>query len=172
MARVITFSRVFPTYHQRKGEPTFFIEKFWASRHVDFDYKAPVKELLLVADILFTDQPKYHTIREGNRWKVGDKFSPRVWSGRPYNSKQIVLAPDVEIKKIWTFEIQAEKKPERFLVNGTVVSEVGEKDWFNARLIEAIAKNDGLDLADFLQWFRYPKNFTGQIICWNDQIEY
>jgi hypothetical protein len=24
-------------------------------------------------------QHKYHTIRKGNRFKVGDKFSPRVW---------------------------------------------------------------------------------------------
>ena len=26
---VITYSRFFPTYHPRKGEPTFFVEKIW-----------------------------------------------------------------------------------------------------------------------------------------------
>ena len=27
MSKVITFSRYFPSYHPRKGEPTFFVEK-------------------------------------------------------------------------------------------------------------------------------------------------
>lgn len=44
---------------------------------------------------------KEHTIRKGKRWKVGDKFSPRIWSGKPYKSKQIILAPDTEIKQVF-----------------------------------------------------------------------
>lgn len=31
MSKVITFSRTFPAYHPRKGEPTYFVEKFWTS---------------------------------------------------------------------------------------------------------------------------------------------
>ena len=26
MSRVMTFSRVFPSYHPRKGDPTYFVE--------------------------------------------------------------------------------------------------------------------------------------------------
>jgi hypothetical protein len=34
--------------------------------------------------------------------------------------------------------------------------------------IEQIAWNDGLSEADFLNWFEYPKDFNGQIICVTD----
>lgn len=62
MSRVITFSRVFPSYHP-------------------IIPSAPV-----------------------TAGKVGDKFSPRVWSGKPYRSKMITIAPDIEVKQIWDFE--------------------------------------------------------------------
>ncbi|MGL4598529.1 MAG: hypothetical protein ACRCYO_13510 [Bacteroidia bacterium] len=31
MAKVITFSRVFPAHHPKKGQPTHFVEKVWAN---------------------------------------------------------------------------------------------------------------------------------------------
>ena len=49
---------------------------------------------------------KHHTVRLGRRWKTGDMASIRVWgndinpkSNRsgPYHSKQIIIAPDVEV---------------------------------------------------------------------------
>lgn len=43
-------------------------------------------------DDTISDQ-KHHTIRAGNRFKTGDYFSPRVWSGSPYNSKQLNMRP-------------------------------------------------------------------------------
>lgn len=165
MSKVITFSRTFPGYHFRKGEPTFFIEKFWASQHVDFDYKAPVKTLLLIAD-LFADMPKHHTIRAGKRWKIGDKFSPRVWSGRPYNSKQIIIGPDTEIKNIWDIEMTGSPHP---------IIKIG-KDGYPSG--EELARADGLEYDDFREWFtksteyRKTNKFSGQIICWNESINY
>jgi len=119
--------------------------------------------------------PKHHTIRAGNRWKVGMYFSPRVWSGKPYQSKQITLAPDVEIKQVWKFEIKCEQKGEHgFYINGTMVSESSERNgnWFNKGIIDEISKNDGLDVVDFLNWFKFPSNFSGQIICWNNDVKY
>src|SRR3989304_2910881 len=105
MARIITFSTTFPSYHPRRGELTYFREKLligfglsgydMKSFPITLDYKSE-KEWWWA---------KYHTIRAGNRWKVGDMFSPRVWSGKPYNSKQIIIAPDIEVMKIWDFEI-------------------------------------------------------------------
>jgi len=177
MSRVITFSRVFPSYHPRKGEQTFFVEKILNSVYKPKSiHDIPIEVQNIINTMVLLDkEEKYHTIRAGNRWKVGDKFSPRIWSGKPYQSKQIIIAPDIEIKKIWDYEVKIINSGiEQWVLNGTQVSESNEymQHWFNAFLIEKIANNDGLALNDFLNWFKHPKPFTGQIICWNETIEY
>lgn len=163
MSKVLTFSRYFPAYHTRKGEPTYFVEQIQNSLismnwEIDLykDINPPMKflESLTKENVGY----KHHTIRAGNRWKVGDKFSPRVWSGKPYNSKQIIIAPDIEVKKVWNFEIKdSEVNINGFLYNGKT------KD---------LIKNDGLEEMDFWNWFQFPKPFSGQIICWNENINY
>ncbi|MES1181473.1 MAG: hypothetical protein ABUL44_01630, partial [Flavobacterium sp.] len=107
---------------------------------------------------------KNHTIRAGHRFEVGDRFSPRVWSGRPYNSQQIILSPDIQITKIWNIEIDecgvwSIGKP------GEQLYYIDEEQSFE------IAKNDGLSEMDLLCWFNKTP-FDGQIICWNPNIEY
>lgn len=157
----MTFSRYFPAYHPRKGEPTYFVEGIWESIRNNQNIDSPQYHYMkFESDIMRWKQyqPKHHTIRAGNRWKVGDKFSPRVWSGKPYNSKQIIIAPDIEIKKVWNFEIKdSEVNINGFLYNGKT------KD---------LIKNDGLEEMDFWNWFQFPKPFSGQIICWNENINY
>ncbi|MES2382366.1 MAG: hypothetical protein V4538_15070 [Bacteroidota bacterium] len=176
MSRVITFSRVFPSYHPRKGEPTNFVEKIWkgldklnlTGEELDRcinDYFVSADELCSYNSI----HSKYHTIRAGNRWKVGDKFSPRVWSGKPYASKQIIIAPDIEIKKVWDLEIEVGKEYWFFKLNGEDISN-GKEDFNIDEFTETLAKNDGLELSDFLNWF--PKSVKAQIICWNENIKY
>lgn len=176
MSRVITFSRVFPVTHPRKGESTYFVEKLSKGfPEYSADDFTPLKSrptmdifsLLVLAIDKWKDlQPKYQTIRSGNRWKVGDKFSPRVWSGKPYTSKMITIAPDIEIKKVW--EVMSE--------DGVLYIHNGKNLWnpmcdFNA--LSAIAQNDGLSYEDFINWFgQFKKPFRGQIICWDDSIEY
>jgi hypothetical protein len=113
-------------------------------------------------------EPKYHTIRAGHRWKVGDKFSPRVWSGKPYQSKQIIIAPEIEVKKVWDFKIK--KYLHDWYIDYADHSICYGYEQFSR--LETIAKNDGLTRQDFFDWFKYPSHFEGQIICWNDQIEY
>lgn len=170
MSRVITFSRVFPSYHPRKGEPTYFVEKIFKSLNLPrFDsngVRVLKHEIFNFADF-GRCEPKHHTIRAGHRWKVGDKFSPRVWSGKPYNSKMITIAPDIQVKKIWGFEI----KDSIIRIRGSEQSACGLWD-VPADEIPFVAKNDGLSFLDFMHWFRFPKDFTGQIICWNETIEY
>jgi hypothetical protein len=170
MSKVITFSRTFPGYHPRKGEPTYFVEKVCKSLSLS---TLPCSQLLknglplFIGDLI---EPKHHTIRTGHRWKVGDWFSPRVWSGKPYNSKQIQFAPDIQIKKIWDFDIHG---TDRYLNGRMEYALVG--DGFDC---EVIAKNNGLTLADFDDWFTLSPTFkrelafSGQIICWNESIEY
>jgi len=162
MSRVITFSRCFPAYHPKAGQPTYFVEKIWDATSLPF-----VDNLRGLTDEMVNFMrrgsnliwPKYHTIRQGNRFKPGDKFSPRVWSGKPYRSKQIIIAPDIEIVKTWNFEIHS-----------NLIFLNGQKQ--NTVAAELIAKNDGLEFDDFLKWFKYPKLFGGQVICWNPDITY
>lgn len=168
---VITFSRHFQSTHPRIGQPTFFVEKIWkglwdmssakgfspylAEYQQKHDNHFGNDQIVNVHQF----EPKWHTIRSGSRFKVGDYFDPRVWSGKPYRSPQIQIAPTIEVKKVWNF-----KMDERgfYWING-----------YNAGFdIEEVAKNDGLTIDDFDFWFRGSKAFDGQIICWNENIEY
>lgn len=171
MSRVITFSRQFPATHPRKGDPTYFVEQILKGLNIpdywDWFYTVndPYKiDTLndLMRNFKYNEfNIKGHTIRAGNRWKVGDKFSPRVWSGKPYQSKQIIIAPDIEIKKIWNIEIMHAHSWFSVMINGK------ENHWHE------LAKNDGLSPIDFIEWFKKSGNmFIGQIICWSDHIEY
>jgi hypothetical protein len=186
MAKVITFSRVFPAYHPKAGQPTYFVEQIWNS----FNVKAGGEEFIAPFDhgvqelnsklphatvcgflnelqmrVIYTLK-KYHTIRGGNRWKVGDKFSPRVWSGKPYQSKQIIIAHDIEIKKVWDIEIWRGSRNLSVAINIEGINYM--VPWVD------VAENDGLTIEDFESWFNLKpfQEFKGQIICWNDQINY
>jgi len=157
MAKVIIFSRKFPSSHPRKGEETYFVEKFWNS--VGVPEKCDIGPLNILAGL--SGVAKHHTIRAGSRWKVGDMFSPRVWADKPYRSKQIIIGPDIEIKKIWNIRIYA------YYLKGLVISWQGSE--FD---IDKVAANDGLSTDDFIDWFEKSIPFNGQIICWNENINY
>lgn len=174
MSRVITFSTTFPVKHPKAGKPTFFVEKIMAGlADMPGDWK-------MIDDFVQYDwkeyygcvEPKFHTIRASKRWKVGDKFSPRIWSGKPYASKQLSFSCDLEIKKVWAFEMQPSNFVDecKFFINGRSI----EKESFIQ-----VAKRDGLAPIDFATWFAGSemmsskrKPFEGQIICWNDRITY
>lgn len=112
----------------------------------------------------FKMEPKHHTIRSGHRFKEGDWFSPRVWSGKPYNSKQIIIAPDIQVKKEWKFDLC----DDYIWINAKKHCHVLEHE-----LLESFAMNDGLESQDLLDWFKYPKETQdNQIICWNENINY
>lgn len=154
--RVITVSRTFPGYHPKAGEPTYFVEKILAGLGL-ITIDDPVWELILALDW------KYHTIRVGSRWKVGDMASLRYWQGKPRQkgSKQIEFA-QVEIKKVWPIKIVGE-----FIFNQF------DNVWFAAHLNQ-LSANDGLSVDDLKAWFKMPvkKTFIGQIICWSDKVNY
>jgi len=181
MSRVLTFSTKFPAHHPRKGEPTFFVDKIWEaikpSVEVMAEYYSKMNGVHYIHDPKGKGtypptpfEPKGHTIRAGNRWKVGEKFSPRVWSGKPYASKQITFAPDIEVKKVWDIEILFNTNQIHIGIPN------GEQQWI---LLSAgdVAKNDGLEVRDFYNWFDTKKNrkqkvLKCQIICWNENINY
>lgn len=180
MSKVITFSTEFQSNHPKAGKPTHFVEKILNQLQ---DFSLATDELaesqgfllgkkLYMEHIIKTGFKKSHTIRAGKRFKVGDKFSPRIWSEKPYKSKQIIIACDVEIKKIYEFEMVPSLWFDecQYFING--------KRYGGDELVE-VAKNDGLSIIDFACWFAgkmvastHRKPFAGQIICWNENINY
>lgn len=145
MSKIIhrKLAKVFPATHPRKGEPTGFKDKIWAP------------------DGVFI---KKHTIRGGNHFQVGDFIQFSEWEGKPYNSKSIKLHEPLEIVKVWEFKIT---NYGFIIING---AEITYSEFIR------LAKNDGFEnTADFYNWF-FPKGkikpFTGQIICWDKDIEY
>lgn len=174
MSKVITFSRTYPPYHPRGGEPTFFVEKFWQSIYLDAYYDC-IREQFdfsklheVGVDIYAHDKypPKHTTIRAGKRFKAGEWFSPRIWSGKPYRSKQIIVAPDIQVKKTWNLEIDTADVWAIGLPGTQIKYTDDEQD-------AQIAANDGLTEQDLYWWFKESKKpFIGQIICWNDKVNY
>lgn len=189
--KVMTFSRFFPAYHPRKGEPTYFMERIWkqikTGNHRDGEYSINTNVPRQMKDghwqlpHLWRDQmcddeffPKFHTIRAGNRWKVGDKISARVWTDKPYQSKQHEFA-QLEVKKTWPIEVEVFKT----FGYAIYVGKLYVCDWeinTGNNYLPYLATNDGLTKEDFLSWFKLdnekPMPFSGQIICWNESVEY
>lgn len=166
MSKVIMVSRTFPEYHPKKGEPTYFVENIWKSL---WEGKLP----MLHSDLseygltykYFNDHltelvAKHHTIRAGKRWKTGDMASLRVWSGKPYRSPQITIAPDVELT---VKDVQI--KNLHLYIDSVYVGLLLPNQ--NDR-ISGIMENDGLTYTDFYSWFKLPCHFSGQILIWNN----
>ena len=147
---IITLSRVFPTTHSRRGEPTDFASK-------------------LASGV------KKHTIRKNyDQWKVNaekmerGKFylSIRQWSGRPYNSTQVEIAQRNNPIGVQPIELYYHAD------NDTITAKIDGREWLDADCY-TIAKNDGLSVQDFKEWFfgkdpQEDKVFTGVIIHFTD----
>ena len=137
---VLTVSELFPKTHKKAGKPTGFP---LAIKHYD----------------------KIHTIR-GNYelWEKRFKkinegkaiLSVRVWSGKPYQSKQHEIFKYDNTHKIG---LQKLEDPTNFVF----ASVEGKKvNW------EDIAKNDGLSFEDFCEWFKVRNNSPMAIIHFTD----
>lgn len=174
----IMMSRFFPKKHPKAGQPTHFVEAICNSFR-GLDYALPLDFLKCSAHDLFPQKDQYleairyqgttkhTTIRAGERWKVGEMASLRVWSDKPYRSKQIEFA-QVEVKKTWPIEIRLLQTSPVIRINDTVLTFGQGKH---------LAANDGLTIEDFISWFSiHPKKqgaeFRGQIICWDQNISY
>lgn len=172
-------SRYFPSHHPKAGQHTYFVEKLWMSINAE-NLKWERPDALEVEWNNYTDnnfEPKNHTIRAGNNVKAGDFIQFYCWSGKPYRSKQIVIAPPIEVKKVWNINIDFDKsdlinnKPAiRFHCNGLIYK-------YGSVFSEELSKNDGLSLIDMRDWFSvHPKleknTFSGQIICWSNDTSY
>jgi hypothetical protein len=178
--KVLTCSRHFPKGHPRFGAPTFFVEQILnsilprAENGIINRNDINPEVLPFINDFVLLDGTTYKhtTIRAGSRWKAGDMASLRIWSDMPYRSKQIEFA-QVEIIRTWEFILHFVGDDLYWKIPG---SGGGEFDCLSEAL-KIIAKNDGLEIRDFIDWFViHPKTkgraFTGQIITWSPSIAY
>lgn len=179
MSNPITFSRKFPAYHPKAGKATYFVEKILNQQGIKYHCDEYLQMLLRLntknlfckkltfediesfhVSLQLTDSKaqKSHTIRGGSRFYPASIISPRVWFGKPYRSPQIIFAPDMVVVKTWQFK---EKQKAIFINDKSALFKCSE-----------LCENDGFThLKDFLDWFGNMP-FYGQIICWNNKIEY
>ena len=143
---VLTVSRYFPKTHKRAGEPTHFVEKLLVGQYdKNKDFYLQDTQADFDREIFFECRnPKFHTIRTNvELWqkrileiqKGNAILSIRYWNGKPYNSKQVEIC-------------QLDKD------SGIGIEEVIFPCVENYSQIIEIAKNDGLSIEDFEEWFK------------------
>lgn len=146
---VLIVSRTFPKTHKRVGEETNFIDKIGIGLDVGEYCNLPFPPY----------EPKLHTIR-GN-YKLWEKrikevqegkaiLSLRYWSGKPYNSKQVEFCQLDKDSGIGCVEL---KFAFANIMTPWLYSEKISNNEHWDFSTETIAKNDGLSLEDFKEWF-------------------
>ena len=117
---------------------------------------------------------KIHTIRknESSKFKTGDTVSLRTWSGIPYRSKQVEFGTsEITVQPI---KIIRSKPGDSHRVFIAMVFCPIQKIWVHLDS-EMVAKNDGLSIADFYDWFfprGGPTEFRGSIILFGHNFYY
>lgn len=167
---ILTLCRVFPVTHSKKGQPTMFREKLlnqikgYDCHSVAVYDKEGNKSVMAISD------RKIHTIR-GNKKGVWDErykgissgrkfLSIREWMGRPYNSeqKEIAQLPNIGLQHVTMTYGSDDAYPQI---------------WIDDKLvpIQEVAKNDGLSVEDFVEWFfgnNKGNTFEGVVIHFTD----
>lgn len=156
---LLTVSRTFPKTHKRTGQETYFVGRILSELILSGLIDRNVAERLKInMDLFFPCNPKLHTIRSNYElWAKRVKkiqegkaiLSIRYWSGKPYNSKQVEICQldknsGIGVQKLGFYYDRIDEPfidtPEQH------IGYVGKTNLF--------AKNDGLSLEDFKDWFR------------------
>lgn len=130
-------AKTFPKKHLREGEPTNF------------------KEQILSGD-------KIHTIRTNYElWKKRIEevekgiayLSLRQWEGLPYKTKQVEIKQIHDINGVGIIPVEKRNGGQiwEYVKDATLLDFVPLKPLGNKNI--DLAKNDGLDLDDFMSWF-------------------
>ena len=123
---VLTVSKHFPQTHKRSGEYTGFVEN--------------------IRQLFSGNCKKIHTIRSNYElWRKRAEeinsgravLSIRYWSEKPYRSKQVEIC---RLEKIGLEKLYFEK--------------VGDYQMPRLTDLTTLAKNDGLSIQDFKDWFK------------------
>jgi len=158
---VLTVSRVFPTTHKMKGKETYFkdkielaLGKFERGCVIEHDTKT-----------LIEFWPKLHTIRSSYElWAKRIKqvqdgkaiLSIRYWSGKPYDSKQVEIcqldkSSGCGVQKLgFGYGTEGSFYSQPLIIDDPYLYEKNGKKIY----VDSLAKNDGLSLEDFKEWFK------------------
>lgn len=141
---VIILSEKFPAKHKKAGEETLFFKKLDSGEKIH-----------TIRSNISWWTPKVKAIQDGEMY-----LSIRKWSGKPYNSLQKEHSKKFKagMQQIIMYYNDYNKYP-RVLIDGKEVS------------IQEIAKNDGLSVDDFVEWFFGDSKrgiFTGVVIHFTD----
>ena len=138
---VITLSQVFPSTHNRAGEPTLFKDAFNAGQVFNTGGECLYRH------------PKFHTIRANYQlWKKrfeqiqnGEAcLSVRKWTGKPYRSPQTEIAMLTREDGIGL---------QKMTVIGTCTCHPIYVDGVSVP-VKKLAANDGLSYEDWVEWFK------------------
>jgi hypothetical protein len=138
---ILTLGKSFPVKHSKAAQPTGFENKLKLGEKIH--------TIRYNTNNVWTD--RYNGIKSGKKY-----LSVREWTGRPYNSVQRVLFrfDNIGLQHIEMVYNTDDAYP-HIWVDGKEAS------------IEEVAKNDGLAVSDFVEWF-FGKNkentFEGVII--------
>lgn len=146
---VLILSSQFMKDHPRAGEPTYFQDKIYLG-------------LSLVAINHSNEQfsAKLHTIRAGfKEWEEkiakvnrGEAILRVVtWSGVPYRSPWVDVAV---LTKDDGIGVQPLIFPEHFMLPVVCGESYPNPTWYKGIQCVELAKNDGLEFADFKAWFK------------------
>lgn len=123
------------------------------------------------------DGLKIHTIREDpkNRWKKGMKI--HFWRGNPRNAKsgaapyQFLEGRCMGVQGIIILRADVSERQKHGLIVLVQSKKLKNERWLFDDQIEELAKNDGLTVDEFREWFvpESTKTFTGKIIHWTDR---
>lgn len=149
---VLTVSRTFPVTHKRKGERTYFPEKIMVTVNPNFE----VKFIEEFGSILL----KIHTIRANyTLWEKRIKqvqegkaiISVRYWAGKPYHKDEngIGQVEICQLDKDSGIGIQ-----ELYFAYDSINFPRINEDKIKALMPVVLAKNDGLSIEDFKEWFK------------------
>lgn len=142
---IVSLCRVLPKGHKKAGEAT--------------DFEAKVKDGRKIHTIRYNGNDvwakRYKDIMEGRKY-----LSLRQWTGRPYNSEQREIA---KVEKIGLQKVTMTYSSEDSL----------PQVWIDGKPqdIEAVAKNDGMTVEEFVDWFfgNSKENiFEGVVIQFTD----
>lgn len=130
---VLMISKHFPAYHPKAGQET------------NFEFK-------------ILQMTKLHTIRSNyelwkKRFEKIDKgeayISVRQWEGKPRHSKQIELFKFDKSDGVGIQKLFIKKPPFRIMY-----IYIDDKERKEDKHLSRIARNDGLILPDFMEWFK------------------
>ena len=145
---VITLSKVFPKAHSRAGQETGFRSKFLKAINIEdvnsedmfFFNKNNVYKLHTIRRNYELWAKRFREISEGRAI-----LSVRQWTGKPYQSKQTIIA---ELGKNEGIGIERLDFPLHRLTSPAInFNPYLSTDW-------EMAHNDGLDYDDWLNWFK------------------